>query len=342
MRLLLIFLILAIVTTLIWFFAFSKFSPLKQKIITHQENRQVFQITEPENGDVLTLQELKIDGKTRPDTYLAVFSQNDSQIIKTQDTGEFNTSLNLADGYNLIKLVNFETDGSYLEQTLEVFYLSSKFEKLVQSPISTQSAQTNESLKRLGELRKKQNLKIAAGILKGTLAKSLAIETLAGSRTVVVSDSTKIGNFPDFAKSLQEVSQIKAGDFVVAVGNFAQQGILTAQILQVNPNIRPEFRNSTVFGIVEKANEDIFELTNPRNGNKTQVLVNSAKIFNEAQEEFKTKDITVGNKLVVIGQPEKENFVAEAIMVISGNYLSELEKFTTPVPTTQSATKSAN
>lgn len=342
-RSVLIFAVLGIVGGLIWFLFFSPFSPIStQKIATPQPvTGGQLQITEPEDSDVVTVQTLKISGKTKPGTFLVIANFADSQVLKISDSAEFALNLKLVEGYNFIKLTNFAPDGTSAEITLEVFFLSEKFEELTKSQgVATESGELAELTKRLTELRAKKRLKIVAGTVKGILGKNLALETKSGARTVVFEKPGKVGSYPDLAKNL-DFTQIQAADFVVAVGSFAQQGILTARILLVNADKKPEFSKTAKFGIVEEINEDSLVLTNPLDGGKAIVSIKNAEILDETGQELKTENISVGNKLMIVGAQVKENFAVEKIMVIAGNFLGELEKFTTPPPATQSATPSA-
>lgn len=344
MRYLLVLPILAIIGSLVWFFIFSPFSPIfRQKISSPASiaSELFLEISEPEDSDVVTVQNLKIAGKSRPGRFLAIASSNDSQVLKISDSGEFSANLKLAQGYNLIKFTNFALNGTSVEKTLEVFFLSEKFEELVGSQnFATESGDLQDLTKRLAELRAKKRLKVAAGTVKGILGKNLALETKSGARTVVFEKPAKVGSYPDLVKNL-DFGQIQAQDFVVAVGNFAQQGILTAKILLVKPNIAPSFDKVTQFGIVTKLEEESLELTNILDGKTQMFSLEQAEVFGEQGQKIEKKNIGLGNKLLVVGTPKAEKVEAEKILVVSGDFLNELEKFATPPPSTQSATPSA-
>lgn len=334
-----------ITASLVWFLGFSKFSPfLIQKIVspipeTHFPN---LQITKPEDGEVLSIEEVEIAGEAKPQTFLAVFNENDSQIFKIGNSGEFRLNLNLNQGFNQIRLINFELNGKSSQKDLELFYLTEKFEESLERETAVAVSEKSQGLiDRLTQLRTKQNLKVVAGVIKGILGRNLALETKSGSKTIQVSPEAQIGIYPASDKKL-DFAQIQAQDFVVAIGVFAQQGILTAKILLVNPDNPPIFNKIAKFGILTKLAKNSLELTNPQAEKAEQILQDAATVFDEQNQKIDPAKIEVGNKLVVVGKLEKDKIMAEKILVISGNYLVELEKFTTPPLSTQSATQSAN
>lgn len=344
--------VFAIVGFLIWFFGFSQFSPfLKDQIISPkpQFEEQTLKISQPENGEVLELSNLKITGKAKPTSFLVVFNTSDTQILKVADSGEFTTNLNLTEGANLIKFANFQLEGSITETQFDIFYLSEKFRSFLGPPKTATSSGSQDVIKRLTQLRQKQNLKVLAGTVKGILGKNLALETNLTSKTVVVGQETEIRNFADIVKKL-ELTQIQSADFAVAIGTFAQQGILTAKILLVNPDKPPAFAKITKFGIVTQLRQDsagqakleknTLELTDIQTGKPEKISFANADIFDEQNQKIKPEQIAVGNKIVVVAKQEKE-LGAEKILVISGNFSHELARFSTPLPATQSATPSA-
>lgn len=351
MKFFLALIILVLLGISTWVLFFSNFSPLKKKVISPQPQTAAItlQITDPDDGEVVTASNLKIAGKAKPGTFLAVFSQNDLQLTKSGKDGGFTVNLKLAEGYNLIKITNFDEGGNSTETALEAFYLTEKFEEILKTKTATNSAGTDDLVQRLTNLRAKKNLKLTAGILKGILGKNLAIKTKTQSRTVNVENSARIGNFSDFSKQLA-LSQIQAGDFVVGIGNFAQQGILTAKILLVNPHQPPAFGKIVSFGVVSKlpppaggstGEKNNLELTNLLDGKIQLISTENVELYDEQSQKLELKNIIIGNKLLVVGAQKEGRFKAEKILVIAGDFSQEIEKFTTPPPSTQSATSSA-
>lgn len=356
--------IFAIVGFLIWFFGFSQFSPfLKNKIISPkpQFEEQTLKISQPENGEVLELSNLKITGKAKPTSFLVVFNTSDTQILKVAASGEFTTNLNLTEGANLVKFANFQLEGSITETQIDIFYLSEKFRSFLGSPKTATSSGSQDVIKRLTQLRQKQNLKVLAGTVKGILGKNLALETNLTSKTVVVGQETEIRNFADISKKL-ELTQIQSADFAVAIGTFVQQGILTARILLINPDKPPVFAKIAKFGIITqlrassaeaaakakqdsaeqaKVEKNSLELTDLQTGKVEIVSFGDALILDEQNQKIMPEKIEVGNKLVIVGKQEKDKLAAEKILQIQGNFLIELEKFLTPPLSTKSATQSA-
>ena len=303
------FIVLIILGASGWFLVFSNFSPLKKKVISPQPQTATtaLQITEPDDGEVVTDSNLKIAGKAHPDAFLAIFGDNNTQLTKAGDDGAFAINFKLAEGYNLIKITNFDKDGNSTGIALEIFYLTEKFEEILKtnppahSGLSTSGSKTggatnsadkDDLVQRLTNLRAKKNLKMTAGTLKGILSKNLALETKSGARTVNVESSAKIGNFSDFSKQLT-LSQIQAGDFVVAIGNFAQQGILTAKILLVNPNKAPAFTKYVRFGIVSKVEKTNLELTNILDGKSEVISAENAQISNEQSQKLEATNLSL-------------------------------------------------
>lgn len=74
-------------------------------------------ITDPKDQSVASSKTIKISGKTSPTATVIVFTSGDQQVIQPTKLGDFNTTIQITEGLNLIKITAIEKDGE--TQTVE-------------------------------------------------------------------------------------------------------------------------------------------------------------------------------------------------------------------------------
>lgn len=79
-------------------------------------------ITNPENGLVLTEQEINIEGKTQKDCIVTISSGNEDYIIESDDNGFFSQKINLEKGANTVLVTATNINKISETKTLNIVY----------------------------------------------------------------------------------------------------------------------------------------------------------------------------------------------------------------------------
>jgi len=84
-------------------------------------------LIKPDDLDVITNSPLEIAGATKPDIWIAISSEEEDYIFKSDEKGEFSQEVDLTGGINQILISAFDSDGTSVSNNITVVY-STEFE----------------------------------------------------------------------------------------------------------------------------------------------------------------------------------------------------------------------
>jgi len=90
-------------------------------------------IAEPSQNDVVTQSPITISGITMPNSWVVIVTEDEDYIIQSDNSGLFQSEIDLVGGINQIITTVFDTNGNSFNETLRVIY-SSEFADVLKEP----------------------------------------------------------------------------------------------------------------------------------------------------------------------------------------------------------------
>ena len=85
-------------------------------------------LTEPENHAVVNTSTIKISGKTKPNSSIAIESETDDALLTADSTGSFSADFKLGGGENLIRITALLPDEKTESLEISIVYSTAKFD----------------------------------------------------------------------------------------------------------------------------------------------------------------------------------------------------------------------
>lgn len=89
---------------------------------TEEKSSGVLEVTHPENNSVVSEANLKVSGKTTPESTVVISTGSKEVLLESDKKGEFSGTIELSGGANLLKVVSIDKDGNKEEVELAVVY----------------------------------------------------------------------------------------------------------------------------------------------------------------------------------------------------------------------------
>ncbi len=262
-------------------------------------------IAKPVDNQVVTTSPFTISGITKPGSWLVVLGEEEDFLAQAEDDGSFFVDVELVGGINQLKLIAYDTNGSFQEQDLLVVY-STEFADNLEGEgeeEATSSAETDDVRERVQEkVREAQNLGIAyLGTATDISTNTIQMRTLGGE--IVLAAVSENATFASTVGSTEEIEfeDVALGDFVVAMGFENGNEVLDARrILVVEP---PEDSTTTaLFGTVESVE-------------RREISLNVAGTswtldFPSTWKGPETSEIEEGDLLIATGTEGEENTIS--------------------------------
>ncbi len=83
-------------------------------------------VESPENESVLAKSLQKITGQTQPSAFVVVLHEEGDEITTADEDGNFEISIELNGGLNVVKIISFNSDGESTETILHLTYSTAK------------------------------------------------------------------------------------------------------------------------------------------------------------------------------------------------------------------------
>lgn len=230
-----------------------------------QKQQENFTIS-PNDNTVVKSQNIKLSGKTLPDSLLIVYSNSSQNVIKTNKDGDFEKEITLSGSLNLFKIIvaakNLDTS---LEKNLSLYF----------------------SKDDVGS-------SIVAGPVKSIFENLITITSANAQKNVRTSKSTNF-DFPQ-EKGVEEAtkaaSSVRIGDFAIAAGDSTDKDSISAKSLQIIRDNKPQVTKQLVMGTISSdPKQNIFPLKSKKDGQIVEFkLAKNSKVQMD-DKDAKTADI---------------------------------------------------
>lgn len=251
----------------------------------------------PANFEVLNKLNFKIEGKVKADHYVLIYSDDFNIVLKADKNGSFSQDLELEEGLILVNLAVISQDFNQVSSKSVIWWVEEKVANDIENVI--------------------------AGTVKTIFGNVLTTTTTDGEITVRTSKSTefdipqiKEGNRQSTASA---ISQLRIGDYVIALGKLSENDNLNASSLQIIRDDKPQIvKKLTVSKIVSdldrknnfKAKDNKSQETNTFN------ISGEAKIF-LAENETSKKEIKKDQNVFIFYTPNNDTKTVDLIYIIS-------------------------
>lgn len=105
-------------------------SSIKTTISPEPENQTepvvYLEINSPQDETIVTTSKLKITGQSAPFSTIVILHKEADDIITADQDGNFEQTIQLDGGLNVIKFVSFDQDGNSAEKILHITYSTAK------------------------------------------------------------------------------------------------------------------------------------------------------------------------------------------------------------------------
>ena len=256
-----------------------------EKIESQALEEKDFEI-KPEDGEVIANTKVKLSGKSKPEYFLAILTDESQTVTKTDKDGKFTADLDLANGYNLINFNLISSDLSNQEQKNLNLYVDSKF----------------------------AGKRVIAGSVK-TLFDNLI--TISSTKDINVRTS-KDTNFDiptppaggaDEKEATNAVDNVRVGDFAIALGDLSDEDTLMASNVEILRENKPQITKLFALGqTVSAVKSNIFSVKN-NDGNLIELKLDNKSEVNVDGKKSAVKDIVKDKKAFVFYSPGDDNIV---------------------------------
>ncbi len=277
-------------------------------------------LSEPEENDILVNQPYKFLGVTQANSLIVISSENKDYIIQSDAQGGFSQDVELVGGVNQIVISSFDQNSNKTEIKRTVVYSTeflndSGVDNQQEVKHATDSQKTiEEKVKQKIEFAKK-NPKAFIGVVTDKGQDFLQLKNTQGE--IKLASIPPDASFVKIAKTTTNISfnDIAIGDFVVAMGFLStskekvdNKGLLEVRRILVTQALQPTTRTILLGEIVSKENRKITLKENEKNW-----IIN----FPKRWEGPEIKELSIGDKIIVVGEADAENINLRTIKIVS-------------------------
>jgi hypothetical protein len=203
-------------------------------------------LDKPNDNDVTTESSIAVSGLTKPDTWVIVSGEGEDYMTKSDSSGTFTQTIDLASGVNQIKVTAFDPAGKNNASGVLVVYSSSFVEKTLPTVTGTDSSTGSSDIKQkiAQDLANALNHpKAYIGTVTDVTDSTLEIKTKGGDilQITINAADTSVVNAVGTTNKTVKTTDIAIGDFIVAMGYVGENSVLSAQrILISTPVTEPK------------------------------------------------------------------------------------------------------
>lgn len=237
----------------------------------------------PADFSILTSQSVKIEGKTNPQSYVAIYSNAFGEVVKTDKEGKFEKSVNLEKGLNLVQLVSISPELKDSSDTTLTYWVG--------------DASDGKT--------------VYAGSIKSILVDNLTVSTSSGEKTIKTSKTTTMDLPPqdeEKPSTKSVLSNLRVGDYLIALGDLGQD-YLNAKKIQVIRENKPQVTKKLFLGrLLVAPKNNIFSAKAQKDQKIEEFTL--AKNSKEAEKVVKDKDA------IIFYHDEKNQKVVDLIYLL--------------------------
>ena len=271
-----------------------------QTINTKTQNPQDQQNSDlkPVDFSVLTTNKVKIEGKTTPNSLVAIFSNDISAIAKSENSGNFQAEVILAKGLNLIDLSIISQEFRQEQKRTLTLYVSDN---------------------------KNDGSTVYVGPVKTIFDTLLTASTTNGEKSIQASQSTDVDLPPPPNGEKEDVStpplkNIRIGDYIIVLGDLtldAQDEKLQAKKIDViRENIPQNTRKLVLAKTLTTARQNLFSTKNSTDNQIIELTLNKNSQISLDGKETKSTDITKGKNAIIIFHLDNNKNIADLVYLL--------------------------
>lgn len=292
-----------LVALIVWLWTLQ---PQPQQVLSDKSNPQSTSSANPEvksgidpaDNSLLKSSSIKIRGRAGAYQYLAIYSNNSSQVIKVKPQSNFETDFTLTKGLNLIRLEGISQDFKKVEGKTLTYYFD---------PVL------------------KTSTKVFAGSVKTLFDTLISVSTENGEMNVRTSQNTKF-DFPKDDSNAEAskdsaIKDVRIGDFVIALGTPPEKDdnkdSIIADTLQIIRADKPQITKTLFISKV---------VTGPKQNSFTAKSLENDKIISYSLtknsdisldgKDAKSSDIVKDKNAVIFATEQDKDTVVDLIYLI--------------------------
>lgn len=248
---------------------------------------------QPSDFSVLATTAIKLKGKANPGQIIAIASTNSKIIIKADAGGNFEQSLTLDKGLNLVKITKISAD------------LKNTEEQTLTYDVNTDTAASI----------------VFAGSVKTIFDTLITVTTAGGEKSIRAGKSTSIDvpieENEGEATPSTAMDSIRIGDYAVALGNFpdekGQTDTVVAQKIIIIRGEKPQNNSSAIVVKTQTgAQEETLSVKNSKD-ETIELILDKNTTFTIAGKEADAEGITKDKGAIIIYHQEDEDNILDAI-----------------------------
>lgn len=260
------------------------------------EQLEKVQLKNPQDQSVITSVKVSISGKTTPNSYLAILSNSEVAITKTDNNGNFTKEVELTSGLNLIDLKIATLDAKEnFTKSLTLWY--------------DKNGQESGSV-------------IYAGNIKNIFDTVITVSTVNAAKNINTTKSTTFDiPTPDEDEQKEAtqaaVKNVRVGDFAIGLGDKKDENTITAKkviiIRENKPKIDKDFAEVKLLTASTKNNFTGKNLKDQKNIEFT--LSKNSDIF-AGDKDGKAEDIQKDKNALVIYHDQDDKKLVDLIYLL--------------------------
>lgn len=263
---------------------------------TSPEQMEKIQMKNPQDQSVVTSAKVDVSGKTTPNSYLAILSNSDIAIAKTDNSGNFTKEIELAAGLNLIdlKIATLDSKENFTK-SLTLWY--------------DKNAQGSGSA-------------IYAGSVKNIFDTVITVSTVNAAKNISTTKST-VFDIPTPDEDEQKeatqaaVKTVRVGDFAIGLGDRKDDNTISAKkviiIRENKPKIDKGFAEIKLLTVVSKNN---FTGKNLKDQKNIEFTLTKNSDVSAGDKDGKTDDIKKDKNALVIYLDQDDQKVVDLIYLL--------------------------
>jgi len=235
----------------------------------------------PADFSVLTTNKIKIEGKTLPDSFVVIFSNDIAAVTKSDSSGNFQADTTLANGLNLIDSVVISRDLSQKDQRSLTYFVSDN--------------QANGNT-------------VYVGTLKTIFDTLLTISTTNSEKSIQASKSTAVSLPPpsngEKETTVSPLKNIRIGDYLIVMGDLikdAENEKLQAKKIEViRENIPQNGKNLTLAKTLTTVRQNLFSAKNSTDNQILEFTLAKTSLIQVDDKNSKAADIAKDKNAIII------------------------------------------
>lgn len=289
----------------------TKVLELQPKDANNPGSKEIyFSLVRPQNQQVITSSPVTIKAITRPNTIVAISSEDKDYLTSSLDNGSLETEISLVGGVNEIIFTAFPDSLEQLSEKLVLVY-SSEFVKEVkeESPSSDIEKRVKEKLEEAKNLATSY-----IGTITDISQEAIQVDKFdfnGNSGEILQIGISEKTNFIKIDKTREVIkfSDVAIGDFLVAMGYKMENAVLDAQrILIINP-LKKTSRKIIKAKVLEIKKGKI--LLEQSEGKNLSVNIPDNIVVKKFKEgsliKAKPSEIVKDVRIIVVGQMNEDN-----------------------------------